>query len=144
MQTNNQAHINGLPDKRMAVALTKVLDATAFETVNVSLTATDATRTVYVATYPCKLTYVNRVFSTASTSGTLTLEKCTGTTAPGSGTALLTATVALSGTANTTVAGTPVATTAVNMAVGDRLGIVIAGTMTSLAGCVVGIQVAQL
>ena len=143
MQTNNQAHINGLPDKRMAVAITRVLDATAFETINVTISATDATRTVFVATYPCKLSLVSRVFSTASTSGTLTLEKCTGTTAPGSGTVLLTATIALSGTANTTVAGTPVATTAVNMATGDRLGIVIAGTMTGLAGCVVGIQVGQ-
>lgn len=76
-------------------------------------------------------------FGTASSSGTVTLEKLTGTTAAGSGTALLTGTVALSGTANTPAFGTLISTvSSLNLssttAVQDRLGLVFAGTMTSL------------
>lgn len=108
-----------------------------------ALTATDATRTVFVATRACRLKAVSEVHSTASTSGTLTVEKCTGTTAPGSGTALLTGTMSLSGTANTVVNGTLIATVAsITLAAGDRLSIVIAGTMTNLAGGRVTIAIA--
>lgn len=145
MQSNNQAHINGLPDKRMAVALTKVLNATLMLPVNVALTATDATRTVFVAPYPCKVIAVKEVHSTASSSGTLTLEKCTGTVAPGSGTVLLTATMSLSDTANTVVSGIVVGTQAdITLAAGDRLGVKIAGTLTSLAGSLVSIMLVQV
>jgi hypothetical protein len=78
---------------------------------------------------------VSTIFATASSSGTLTVEKLTGTTAPGSGTVLLTGTLALSGTANTVANGTLIATVAsLTLAIGDRIGIVIAGTMTSLVG----------
>lgn len=104
-------------------------------TINVALTATDATRTVFVATRACRLKAVKEVHSTASTSGTLQLEKCTGTTAPGSGSSLLTGTMTLAGTANTVVSGTLVATVAtITLAAGDRISIVIAGTMTNLVG----------
>jgi collagen type VII alpha len=108
-----------------------------------ALTATDATRTVFIATRACRFKGVKAVFSTASTSGTLQVEKCTGTTAPGSGTSLLTGTVSLSGTANTVVSGTLIATVAsLTLAAGDRLSIVIAGTMTNLAGGRVTLSVA--
>ena len=100
-----------------------------------ALTATDATRVIMICTRPMKMTAVKAVFSTASSSGTITVEKLTGTTAPGSGTVLLTGTIALSGTANTVASGTLIATTAsLTFATGDRFGIVIAGTMTSLVG----------
>lgn len=101
-----------------------------------ALTATDATRTVYVATRAVRFKAVSVVWTTGSTSGTLQIEKCTGTTAPGSGTTLLTGTVTLAGTGNTVGTGTPIATVAsLTLAAGDRLGIVIAGTMTNLVGC---------
>lgn len=100
-----------------------------------ALTATDATRTVFVATRACRVKSIKEVHATASSSGTLQLEKCTGTTAPGSGTTLLTGTMSLAGTANTVVSGTLIATVAsLTLAAGDRLSIVIAGTMTSLVG----------
>lgn len=100
-----------------------------------ALTATDATRTVFVATRSCRFKGVKEVHSTASTSGTLQIEKCTSTTAPGSGTVLLTGTMSLAGTANTVVSGTLISTVAsLTLAAGDRLSIVIAGTMTNLAG----------
>lgn len=108
-----------------------------------ALTATDATRTVFVATRACRLKAVKEVHSTASSSGTLQIEKCTGTTAPGSGTTLLTGTMSLSGTANTVVSGTLIATVAsLTLAAGDRLSIVIAGTMTNLVGGRVTLAVA--
>lgn len=102
---------------------------------NEALTATDATRTAMVCTRACRLKAVKEVHTTASSSGTLQLEKATGTTAPGSGTALLTGTMTLAGAANTPVSGVLIATVAsLTFAVGDRLNLVIAGTMTNLVG----------
>lgn len=81
-------------------------------------------------------------FGTTSTSGTLQIERATGTQAIGGGTALLQATLSLSGTANTPVDSTgssaPIAAT--NSLIfngGDRLNILLAGTLTGLANCVV-------
>jgi len=121
----------------------QVIGDSAFMHVSEALTATDATRTVLVCVRPCRLKYVREVHTTASSSGTLTVEKATGTTAPGSGTALLTGTMSLAGTANTVVSGTLIATVAsLTFAAGDRMNIVIAGTMTGLAGSRVTIGLA--
>lgn len=93
------------------------------------------TRVVHVCTRAMRLTAFSSVHATASTSGTVTVEKLTGTTAPGSGTALLSGTVSLSGTANTVANGTLIATVAsLTFAAGDRVGFVFAGTMTNLVG----------
>lgn len=93
------------------------------------------TRVVHVCTRPMRLTAFSAAFATASTSGTVMVEKLTGTTAPGSGTTLLTGTVSLGGTANTVVNGTLIGTVAsLTFAVGDRVGFVFAGTMTNLVG----------
>lgn len=114
----------------------------AIEAVAVTLTATDASRNVFIATRACRFKAVSVIWTTGSSSGTLNIEKCTGTTAPGSGTALLTGNVSLAGTGNTVATGTLIATVAsLTLAAGDRLGIVIAGTMTSLANCTCTIMV---
>jgi hypothetical protein len=145
MRPNNQAFINSISDKRIARALTSVIDAVTLLPITEALTATDATRVVYVVTHPCKLVAVSEAHTTASSSGTLTLEKLTGTTAPGSGTAMLTATISLAGTANTVLSGTPVSDVSIlTLAAGDRLALKIAGTMTSLAGSRVSIMLAQV
>jgi len=142
LETVVRRHLAGIPDKRIAKAVTKALE-TMFDpdgagqgmVVTVPLTATDATRTVFIANRAMRLKAVSRIFSTASTSGTVTVSKDTGTAAPGAGTALLTAVVALSGTANTVVNGTLISNTGtLTLAAGDRIAIVIAGTMTNLAG----------
>ncbi len=113
--------------------------------VNASLSATDASRAVFIANRAMILKTVKAVFSTASSSGTLQIEKLTGTTAAGSGTNLLTGTMSLSGTANTVVSGTLIATIAsLTFAAGDRLGVVIAGAMTSLVNCKVQCGLAPL
>lgn len=105
--------------------------------VALSFSATDASRAVFICTRPMRLKACSSMFTTASTSGTWTVEKLTGTTAAGSGTALLTGTVALSGSANTVANGTLIATVAsLTFAAGDRVSIVIAGTMTNLVGAI--------
>lgn len=74
---------------------------------------------------------VRSIFSTQSTSGVAKLEVLTGTTVPGSGTAV-TGNIALSGTANTLVVTAPSAS--VVMSAGSRLNVIISGTMTGLVG----------
>ena len=98
--------------------------------------ATQAVSTnAFVADTGYVLTAVTCVWATASTSGTFMVEKLTGTTAPGSGTALLTGTVDTSTTANTVTNPALIATVAsLTLAAGDRIGFKWAGTVTSLAG----------
>lgn len=97
--------------------------------------ATAVSRSMYIALAAFQLVNVSLVFGTASASGTFTIEKLTGTTAPGSGTALLTGTISTAGTANTVLNGVLIATVAsLQLAVGDRLGAVFAGTETGLVG----------
>lgn len=81
-------------------------------------------------------------WSTASTSNTQLLEKDTGTTAPGSGTGLVTdnsnAGILTSATANTPIGSLTLSAVSTKpslwMAAGDRLGLKDAGTTGSLAG----------
>lgn len=137
--TNGGGSINMVPGTAVSTGVPGEVQVNGNSQLNFTsevLTATDATRTLMVATRPLRVKAASVVWTTGSTSGTLQLEKCTGTTAPGSGTALLTGTVSLSGTGNTVASGTLVATVAsITFAAGDRLGIVIAGTMTNLVGC---------
>lgn len=107
--------------------------------------ATAVDRNVFVAHRPYQLISIEEAHGTASSSGTLDLEKCTGTTAPGSGTSMCTGTLNLAGTANTTVAGTPSATVAnTKLADGDRLAFDFGGTVTNLVGAVVTIVLRPL
>lgn len=103
---------------------------------SVQLTAASLSQIVFLcpAGQHYQVSEVRSVFSTASSSGTATLEYLTGTTAPGSGTAQ-TAAIALSGTVNTVVVTAPVAPSSLKtLGAGDRLNLIIAGTMTGLAG----------
>lgn len=97
--------------------------------------ATAVTRTGLTARVAFQVTDVAIVFGTASASGTFSIEKLTGTTAPGSGTTMLTGTISTAGTANTVLVGTLTATVAtLQLAVGDRIGFVFTGTETGLVG----------
>lgn len=111
-------------------------------TLNVQmLTATDhATRLVFIADRAYQLVSAQEVHGTASTSGTLQVNKASGTTAIGSGTNMLTSTLSTAGTANTVVSGTISATPAnTKLAAGDRLGLVTGGTATNYVTGVVTI-----
>lgn len=84
-------------------------------------------------------------FATASSSGTLQVQKCPVGTAAGSGTALLTGTMSLAGTAGTTVDGTTITTaTSLALAATDRLALDFGGTVTSLVGCYVTLRFKKL
>lgn len=86
-------------------------------------------------------------FSTASTSGTLQIEKTPSGTAVGSGTNLLTSTVSLAGTTNTVVYGFPSATVASASTIlsgGDSFSAIFAGTLTSLAGMNITLSFARI
>lgn len=100
-----------------------------------------------------QVTGISTSFGVASSSGTLDLVKCTGTTAAASGTSMLTGTISLAGTANTPLHGT-LSTTISGLQLagglngaatgGDRLAIKLGGTLTSLADCLVQIRIKRL
>ena len=90
----------------------------------------------WIAPVACFVTKFQEVHQTAGSDGsavTLTLEKLTGTTAPDSGTVLLTTALSLKATANTVQTGTLVTTIAsYSMNAGDRLCLKDAGTLTAV------------
>lgn len=67
-------------------------------------------------------------------SAAVTVERLTGTTAPGSGVAQLSATIDLAANAHVVKNGTLKAGGSDTFAKGDRLGIVMSGTLTALVG----------
>ena len=103
---------------------------------------------IYIANAPVEVLEIREIHTTAGSHGSavnLQVEKCTGTTAPGSGTNLLTnnsnAGFNLKGTVNTVQEGALTATrTARQLAAGDRLALDFAGTLTALAGVCVTIK----
>lgn len=107
--------------------------------------ATAVTRSAFIADAAYQVAGVNIVFGVASSSGTFAIEKLTGTTAPGSGTTMLTGTLSTAGTANTVAAGTLTATTAtLQLAAGNRVGFVFTGTETSLVGLQVTLSLTRI
>lgn len=102
-------------------------------TVN-NLGASSTSQTAFVADANYIFTAVTETHGTASSSGTLQVEKATGTQAIAAGTNMLTGTISLAGTANTPLAGTLVTTAStVAIAAGNRVNLIIGGTMTSYA-----------
>lgn len=106
--------------------------------------ATAVSQSIYIAATTLQLANVYIVFGTASASGTITIEHLTGTTAPGSGTVMITTPLSTAGTANTVAPGVLVASvTTLQLAVGDRIGAVFAGTETGLVGLNVTISLTR-
>lgn len=96
---------------------------------------------IYAPTFPCYVSEVRESHGTASTSGTIMLEKLTGTTAVGSGTDLFTTALSTSGTANTVQTASLTGTKG-NLVLnrGDRLGVDFGGTAGSCANVVLTIR----
>ena len=88
---------------------------------------------------------ITEVHTTAGSDGsavTLTVEKLTGTTAPGSGTDLLSANFNLKGTANTVQTGTLSSTVGVvQLAAGNRLALKKSGTLTAVANVTITLTI---
>lgn len=86
---------------------------------------------IFIACRPCEVLEIREVHGTASTSGTVNVEKLTGTTAKGADLAICVAAFSTAGTANTVL--TKVGTSLQNrqLAAGDRLALVSGGTLTN-------------
>ncbi len=90
----------------------------------------------FTAIKPVEVMAVSIVFGTVSTSGTVTVEKLTGTTAKGSGTSILTAALSTAANASTVLNGvvSKVKTSSIvpsQLEIGDRLALKSGGTLTS-------------
>jgi hypothetical protein len=109
-------------------------------------TNTQATDMIaFIAPYECEVVSVEARHRTASSSGTLMLEKTPDGTAVGSGTNILTGTMSLAGTVNTKVTGTLDTGIGVNRIVqGAGIGLDFAGTLSSLADLDITIVVRQV
>lgn len=106
-------------------------------------TAANHPANLFTAPFPCRIESVAVKFGTASTSGTLQINKAASGTATSSGTACLSSTISLSGTANTNVSGAVDATAGV-LNTGDTIGAIAAGTLTNLADLGVTITIVAL
>lgn len=97
---------------------------------------------VFVANRAYQVTAVRATWShVGGGSAAATIEKLTGTTAPGSGTAILTGAFDLTSTANTVGSGTLSGTVGnLQLAAGDRLGVKLSGTLTALTGLNITVQ----
>jgi hypothetical protein len=128
--------ITGGPQGTSAVVLVPLYEVACQN----GLGAASASLTVFISNDSYIVDSVKEVHGTASTSGTLQVEKATGTQAVGGGTNLLTGTVSLSAAANTVRSGTLVSNpNTLTLGVGDRLNLILAGTLTNLANCSVQI-----
>lgn len=114
---------------------------------NLATTASLVTQHFFIVPSACRLVGITEIHATAeSTATTLTayIEKLTGTTAPGSGSTVMSGTFDLKATANTLQTATlSMPTTGdssdplLQFAAGDRVGIKISAAATELAGVVV-------
>lgn len=98
----------------------------------------------FIAMKPCEIMMVSEVHGTASVSGTLQVEKLTGTTAKGSGTNMLTAAFSTSTTANTVQTKQSTDLQNRTMDVGDRLALKASGTLTNSADMCVTLYIKPL
>lgn len=108
--------------------------------------ALSVTTSILVADAAYQITAVKAVWGVAGgLAAVLNVEKLTGTTAPGSGTALLSSDIDLTGAANTVNTGALTATAGnLQLAAGDRIGCKLGGTLTGLIGCVLTITLKRI
>lgn len=111
-----------------------------------TLNALDVSSVLFVADGNYQVDSVRAVWGVVGgAAAVLNVEKLTGTTAPGSGTALLTSNLDLTSTANTVNTGTLTGTTAnLQLASGDRLGVKLGGVLTGLVGCAITVVLRRL
>lgn len=90
---------------------------------------------VWTCRHPMEILRVTECHSVASTSGTLQLEKLTGTAAPGAGSTILATTISTAGAANTVITREKTKLTSARVfKEGDRLALIDGGTLTNLVG----------
>jgi hypothetical protein len=105
---------------------------------SVPIAATSVDGHIFIAPRAVVVVSAKEIHSVVgSTSAVVQVRKCTGTTAPASGTAIATANFDLTATVNTTQTATLSATAAdYTLAAGDKLALDFGGTLTGLVGVV--------
>ncbi len=101
----------------------------------------------FIAPYKCVVLKIEAVWRTASSSGTLNIERLQGTEAKDAGDDLLSSTIDLSGAAETVNTGTLISganAAPLELAAGNRLGLVNGGTLTSGADLCVTVELAPI
>lgn len=103
-----------------------------------TILAASVDENVFVAPFACKLVRAQEAHSVVGgASAAVDVKKCTGTTAPASGTTMLASTFDLTATINTVVDKSLSATAAnLLLAAGDRVALDFSGTLTGLVGSV--------
>jgi len=148
--TNSGGNVNLIPGAAVSTGTPGELQVNStagmFETgwvqnLAASVPVSAQVNTVFMATRAYRVKGASIICSSTSTVPTVDIKKETGTTAPGSGTTILTGVMTFSATANTRVTGTLVSTVAtLTMAAGDRLSVTWGGTVGSITGAVVTIS----
>ncbi len=110
--------------------------------------ATGANYTAFfIAPYKCVVLKIDAIWSAASTTGTLNVERLQGTEAQDAGDDLLSATIDTAGAVDTVNAGTLIAganAAPLELAAGDRLGLVDGGNVASCVNLTVTVTLAPL
>lgn len=104
----------------------------------IETSASSVDKIAYIAPCACKLVRAQEAHSVVGGAGAqVDVKKCTGTTAPASGTTMLASVFDLTAAINTTVDKTLSSTTAdLTLAAGDRVAFDFSGTLTGLVGAV--------
>lgn len=103
-------------------------------------TSANYTTIPFIAPYPIEIGKVQVTYTTASTSGTLQIERLDNGDAPGAGDSILASTIDLSGTANTVISRSRYELTSSRiLKENQRLALVDGGTLTNLTDLVVSI-----
>ena len=106
---------------------------------NLSLATDMIDKNIFIADRSYKIKEIKEVHTTAETTAatlTLDIKKCTGTTAPASGTTILSSTFNMKGVANTIVSKFPI-DTQYTLAKDDRLALDFSAAATELVGVVI-------
>jgi hypothetical protein len=114
---------------------------------DIQLSAASVTgQVIFIPPVGYTIAAVREVHAVAGGAGaTVNIERLTGTQAPGSGAAILTAPIVLTGAANTvqSTALTNIVATAASLNALDRLAVVLAGTLTGLANCTLQVSLVK-
>lgn len=104
----------------------------------IDVVAASVDKIAFIAPFACKLIRAQEAHSVVGgASAAVDVKKCTGTTAPASGTTMLASAFDLTAAINTTVDKTLSSTTAdLTLAAGDRVAFDFSGTLTGLVGSV--------
>jgi hypothetical protein len=100
--------------------------------------------TFFVAPWPCVVTGVTAVHGTASSSGTVMVEKLTSGQAKDAGVDLLSAAISTAGTAAVIRSGTLAGSASTPLKAGEALGLVNGGTLTSGANLTLTVELKRV